>query len=58
MGDYFCELQAICENIIRECLAFVDKDRAIVLIREKIIREMLYLVHSRKFSPAKFPAIR
>ena len=31
----------------------VDKDRAIALIRENIIREMLYLAHSRKFSPAK-----
>ena len=48
-GRKFRELQAICENIIRECL-FVDKDRAIVLIRENSIREMLYL---KKFSPAK-----
>ena len=31
----------------------VDKDRAIALIRENIIREMLYLAHSRKFSPTK-----
>ena len=31
----------------------VDKDRAIALIRENNIREMLYLTHSRKFSPAK-----
>ena len=31
----------------------VDKDRAIALIRENIIREMLYLAHSRKISPAK-----
>ena len=34
-------------------LFFVDKDRAIALIRENIIREMLYLAHSRKVSPAK-----
>ena len=31
----------------------VDKDRAVVLIRENIIREMLCLAHSLKFSPAK-----
>ena len=37
----FHELQAIRENNIRECLVFVDKDRAIALIRE-----MLYLAHS------------
>ena len=49
----FCELQAIRENIIHECFVFVDKDRTIALIRENIIREMLYLVHSRKFSPVK-----
>ena len=49
----FRELQAIRGNIIRECLFFVDKDRAIALIRENIIHEMLYLVHSRKFSPMK-----
>ena len=48
MGENFRDLQAIRENIIRECLVFVDKDRAIALIRE-----MLYLAHSRKFSPAK-----
>ena len=46
----FRELQAIRENIIY-VLFFVDKDRA--LIHEDIIREMLYLAHSRKFSPAK-----
>ena len=34
-------------------LFFVDKDRAIALIRENIIHEMLYVAHSRKF-----PAIR
>ena len=49
----FRELQAIRENIICECLVFVDKDRAIALIRENIIHEMLYLAHSQKFSPAK-----
>ena len=49
----FRELQAIRENIICECLVFVDKDRAIALTRKKIIREMLYLAHSRKFSPEK-----
>ena len=52
MGEYFCEfreLQAIRESIIHECLVFVDKDRAIALIRENIIRKMLYLAHSRKF---------
>ena len=32
---------------------FVDKDRAIALIRENIIREMLYLAHSQKFYLAK-----
>ena len=32
---------------------FVDKDRAIALIHENILREMLYLAQSRKFSPAK-----
>ena len=31
----------------------VDKDRAIALIRENIIREMLYLAHSRNFLPLK-----
>ena len=49
----FCELLAIRENIICKCLVFVDKDRAIVLIRENIICEMLYLAHSRTFSPTK-----
>ena len=34
-------------------LFFVDKDRAIALIRENIIRGMLYLVHSRKIFSAK-----
>ena len=34
-------------------LFYVDKDRAIALIRENIIHEMLYLAHSRKFSPTK-----
>ena len=34
-------------------LFFFDKDRAIALIRENIIREMLCLAHSRKF-----PAVR
>ena len=50
-GNFREELQAIREIIIIcECLVFVDKDRAIALIRKKnIIREMLYLVHSRKF---------
>ena len=43
----------ICENIFHECLVFVDKDRVIALIREIIIREMLYLAHSRKISPVK-----
>ena len=32
-------------------LFFVDTDRAIALIRENIIREMLYLARSRKFFP-------
>ena len=45
----FRKLQAIRENIIRECLVFVHKDRAIALIRENIIREMIYLAHSRTF---------
>ena len=31
----------------------VDKDRAIALIRENIIRKILYLALSRKFSSAK-----
>ena len=52
-GKYFRKFQAIRENIIQECLVYVDKDRAIALIRKNIIREMLYLVHSRKFSPSK-----
>ena len=30
---------------------FVDKNRAIALIHENIIHEMLSLMHSRKFSP-------
>ena len=49
MEEYFREfreLQAIRENIICECLVFlVDKDRAIALISESIICEMLYLAH-------------
>ena len=32
---------------------FADKDRSIALIRENIIREILYLAHSQKVSPAK-----
>ena len=36
-------------------LFFVDTDRAIALIRENIIREMLYLARSRKFSRENFP---
>ena len=44
----FRELQAIRESVIRECLVFVDKDRALALIRE-----MLYLAHLRQFSAAK-----
>ena len=34
-------------------LFYVDKDRAIALIRENIIRKMVYLTHSRKVSPTK-----
>ena len=34
-------------------LFYVDKDRTIALIRENIIREMLYLAHSRKVSLTK-----
>ena len=34
-------------------MVLVDKDKLKELIRENIIREMLYLEHSRKFSPAK-----
>ena len=56
MGENFLEfreLQAIRENIIRECLVFVDKDRAIALICENILREMF----REKFLLRKFPAI-
>ena len=35
----FHKLQAVCENIIRKCLVFIDKDRAIALIRKNIVRE-------------------
>ena len=36
-----------------QCLVLFNKDRAKALIRKNIIREMLYLTRSRKFSPAK-----
>ena len=53
VGENFRELRAIRENtcIIRECLVFAEKDRAIALIRENIIHQKLYLVHPRNFSP-------
>ena len=54
VGNFHEELPLIRQNIIRKCIVFVDKDRAIVLIHENIIREMLY----REFLPQKFPAIR
>ena len=52
-GRNFSRITGYSRNIIHEFLVFVDKDRAIVLIRENIIREILYLKHSRKFSPTK-----
>ena len=53
---YYRLLQAIRENIIRECPVFVDKNRAIALIRENIISEMLRI--REKFVSRNFPAIR
>ena len=47
----FSRITGYLRNIISECLVFVDKDRAIAPIRENIILEILYLAHSRKFSP-------
>ena len=49
----FANYRLFAKVLSANVLLYVDKDRAIVLIRENIIREMLYLAHSRKFSPAK-----
>ena len=49
----FANYRLFAKILSANVLFFVDKDRAIALIRENIIREMLYLAHSRKFSPAK-----
>ena len=52
----FRELQAIGENIIHECLVFVDKDRAIVLIRKKnYSRNALSCTFAKVFSRENFP---
>ena len=49
----FRELKAIRDKYISQCLVLVEKDRPIALIRKNIIREIHYLAHLRKFSPAK-----
>ena len=49
----FANYRLFAKILSANVLFFVDKDRAIAMIRENIIREMLYFVHSRKFSPAK-----
>ena len=49
----FANYRQFAKILSANVLFSVDKDRAIVLIRENIIREMLYLTHSPKFSPTK-----
>ena len=49
----FANYRLFAKILSTNVLFFVDKDRAIALIHVNIIREMLYLEHSRKISPAK-----
>ena len=44
----FANYRLFVKILSANVLFFVQKDRAIALIRENIICEMLYLVHSRK----------
>ena len=48
--EIFANYRLFAKILSANVLFFVDKDRAIALIREN---EMLYLAHSQKFSPAK-----
>ena len=49
----FVNYRLFAKILSANVLFFVDKYRAIALIRENVIHEMLYLAHSRKFSRAK-----
>ena len=49
----FANYRLFAKIVSANVLFYVDKDRAIALIRENIIREMLYVVHSQKFYPVK-----
>ena len=49
----FANYRLFAKILSANVLFSVDEDRAIALIRENIIREMLYLAHSRKFPLAK-----
>ena len=52
-GKVSWEKQAIHENCIHEFHVLVDKDRAIALIHENNIHEIVYFTHPRKFSSSK-----
>ena len=51
----FANYRLFAKILSANVLVFVDKDRAIALIRENIIREMRIC---KKILPRKFPAIR
>ena len=51
----FHEFQAIRENIIHECLVFVDKDRSIALIREIYLQNALSRTFAKVFSGENLP---
>ena len=51
--ENFVNYRLFAKILSANVLFSVDKDSAIALIRENIIREMLYLAHLQKFSSAK-----